>query len=67
MPAIATDNIEWEICYIAPLGSYATWRTTHLAEGYDMRTFEVHARPTANVEGLYPGMSILLTNNNSEQ
>ena len=67
VPAIATDNIEWEICYIAPLGSYATWRTTHLAEGYDMRTFEVHARPTANVEGLYPGMSILLTINNIEQ
>ena len=67
VPAIATPNIEWEIYYIAPLGSYATWRTTHLAEGYDMRTFEVHARPTANVEGLYPGMSVLLTMDNIEQ
>ena len=61
VPAIAAADIEWEIYYIAPLGSYATWRTTHLAGGYDMRTFEVHARPTEHVKGLYPGMSLLLT------
>ncbi|MBO5901728.1 MAG: efflux RND transporter periplasmic adaptor subunit [Alistipes sp.] len=67
VPAIATPNIEWEICYIAPLGSYATWRSSHLAESYDMRTFEVHARPTKHVEGLYPGMSVLLTIENIEQ
>ena len=67
VPALATDNIKWEICYIAPLGSYATWRTTHLAAGYDMRTFEVHARPTGRVNGLYPGMSVLLTIENIEQ
>ncbi|MBO7306944.1 MAG: efflux RND transporter periplasmic adaptor subunit [Alistipes sp.] len=60
VPAISTKNIEWEIYYISPLGSYATWRTTHLAKGYDMRTFEVHARPTTHIEGLYPGMSVLL-------
>lgn len=67
VPAIATTDIAWEIYYIAPLGSYATWRTTHLAEGYDMRTFEVHARPTEHIEGLYPGMSILLSMENVER
>ena len=67
VPAIATSDIEWEIYYIAPLGSYATWRTTHLAAGYDMRTFEVHARPTGLIKGLCPGMSILLTTKNIER
>lgn len=60
VPAIVANGIWWEVFYVAPLGSYATWQTTHLAEGYDMRTFEVHARPTEHVEGLYPGMSVLL-------
>lgn len=67
VPAIATSDIEWEIYYIAPLGSYATWHTTHLAAGYDMRTFEVHARPTGLIKGLCPGMSILLTPKNIER
>ncbi|MBO5882471.1 MAG: biotin/lipoyl-binding protein [Alistipes sp.] len=60
VPAIATTDIEWEVYYISPLGSYATWRTSHLAAGYDMRTFEVRARPVDNIEGLYPGMSVLV-------
>lgn len=67
VPAIATDNTEWTVFYIAPLGDYATWRTSHLAGGYDMRTFEVHARPVGHIKGLYPGMSILVTMENVEQ
>lgn len=67
VPAIATDNIEWTVFYIAPLGDYATWHTSHLAGGYDMRTFEVHARPVGHVKGLYPGMSVLVTMENVEQ
>lgn len=67
VPAIATENIEWEVFYIAPLGNYATWRTSHLAEGYDMRTFEIHARPVKHIERLYPGMSVLVTMDNIER
>ncbi len=62
VPAIATTDIEWEVFYIAPLGNYATWRTTHLSGGYDMRTFEVHLRPVEdNIEGLAAGMSVLVS------
>lgn len=67
VPAIATTAIEWEVVYIAPLGDYATWHTTHLAGGYDMRTFEIHARPVGAIEGLYPGMSVLVTMENIER
>ncbi len=28
--------------------------------GYDMKTFEVRARPLKKVEGLRPGMSVLV-------
>lgn len=67
VPAIATTDIEWEVFYIAPLGNYATWRTTHLSGGYDMRTFKVHIRPVGDIEGLSAGMSVLISLSEVEQ
>ena len=42
------------------LGTYAVWRATKASGGYDIKTFEVRARPTERVEGLRPGMSVLI-------
>ncbi|WP_300698655.1 efflux RND transporter periplasmic adaptor subunit [Bacteroides sp.] len=61
VPAIGKKNIEFRIYYISPLGSFATWKSTKQTGSYDMQTFEIHARPTQSVEGLRPGMSVLLT------
>ncbi len=60
VPAIGRTGIEFEIYYISPLGSYATWKTTKQAGSYDMKTFEIKARPTAPVADLRPGMSVLV-------
>ncbi|WP_274950316.1 HlyD family secretion protein [Bacteroides cutis] len=61
VPALDRKDIEFRIYYISPLGSFATWKSTKQTGSYDMQTFEIHARPTGDVEGLRPGMSILLT------
>ena len=61
VPALDAKNLEFEIYYISPLGSFATWKSTKQSGSYDMQTFEIHARPTQAVEGLRPGMSVLLT------
>ena len=61
IPAISKKEVEFKIYYISPLGSFATWKSTKQTGSYDMQTFEIHARPTQKVEGLRPGMSILLT------
>lgn len=63
VPAIGQENIEFKIYYISPLGSFATWKSTKQAGSYDLRTFEIHARPTRKVPDLRPGMSVLLTLN----
>ena len=63
VPAISRKNVEFRIYYISPLGSFATWKSTKQTGSYDMQTFEIHARPTQTVEGLRPGMSVLLTIN----
>ena len=61
--AIDKKNIEFKIYYISPLGSFATWKSTKQVGSYDLRTFEIHARPTQKIKDLRPGMSVLLTLN----
>ncbi len=61
VPAVDGKNLEFEIYYISPLGSFATWKSTKQTGSYDMQTFEIHARPTSEVKDLRPGMSVLLT------
>ena len=60
VPSINGKDIEFEIYYISPLGSYATWKSTKQVGSYDMRTFEIKAKPTQKVEDLRPGMSVLI-------
>lgn len=59
IPGIGRDDVEIEIYYIRDMGTYATWRSTKSTGGYDSRTFQIKARPTGEVAGLRPGMSVL--------
>ena len=54
------EYVELDIYYIAPIGDFATWRSTKESGGFDLKTFEVRARPTKHVENMRPGMSALL-------
>lgn len=60
IPAIGGKEVEFSVYYISPLGSFATWQSTRESGSYDMKTFELHARPTLPTEGLRPGMSVLI-------
>ena len=60
IPALSDKAVEFQIYFISPRADYATWRSTKQSSGYDMRTFEVRARPVTPVEGLRPGMSVLV-------
>ena len=64
IPALGRTDVELEVYYVSPLGSFATWKSTKEAGSYDMRTFEVKLRPPHPVEGLRPGMTVLLEINN---
>ncbi|MEI6682835.1 MAG: efflux RND transporter periplasmic adaptor subunit [Bacteroidota bacterium] len=59
-PALGNKTIRLKITYIHPLGNFATWNATKTSGDFDMKTFEVHARPVNPVEGLRPGMSALV-------
>ena len=59
VPALGHKEIVFQVNYISPLGSFATWKSTDNSS-YDMRTFEIHALPVESVNGLRPGMSVLV-------
>ncbi len=61
IPALGMKEVPFIINYISPLGSFATWKATKDTGGYDLRTFEIHAVPTGNIDDLRPGMSGLVT------
>lgn len=42
------------------MGDFATWRSTDATQGFDLRTFEVEARPVTPTEGLRMGMSVVV-------
>ena len=57
-PAFGKD-IRMKVYYIKDEGSYAVWKATKSNGQYDLKTFEVKARPVDKLEGLRPGMSVI--------
>ncbi|WP_105903388.1 HlyD family secretion protein [Vibrio gangliei] len=59
IPALGDQSYHFVVSHVAVMGDFATWRTTDANQGFDMRTFEVEARPVKPIEGLRVGMSVL--------
>ncbi|EGU39550.1 membrane-fusion protein [Vibrio ichthyoenteri ATCC 700023] len=57
LPAL-DKNVEFTVTHIAVMGDFATWRSTDASQGFDLRTFEVEARPTSKDVDLRMGMSV---------
>lgn len=59
IPALGLTGIDFEVYFISPAGDFATWRATRQSAGYDVKSFEVRARPVQPVTNFRPGMSVL--------
>ena len=53
-------NVRMKIYFIKDQGSYAVWKATKAKGQYDLKTFEVRAKPIDKLEGLRPGMSLVI-------
>ncbi len=60
IPALGKRSYRVKITHIKAMASYATWRATTASDKYDVRTFEVKARPMETIEGLQPGMTAII-------
>jgi HlyD family secretion protein len=53
-------EIQMKVYYMKDQGSYAVWKATKANGQYDLKTFEVKARPVDKMDGLRPGMSLII-------
>jgi len=59
LPAL-DKTIAFEVSHVAVMGDFATWRSTDSAKGFDLRTFEVEAKPVQPSDELRIGMSVVI-------
>ena len=52
-------SVKMKVYYLKDQGSYAVWKATKANGQYDLKTFEVKARPIEKLDGLRPGMSLI--------
>jgi HlyD family secretion protein len=60
IPALSDDLYTFKITHISVMGDFATWRATNATAGYDLKTFEIEAKPVTPVKDLRVGMTTLL-------
>lgn len=59
IPAL-NQSADLKVYWMSPRADYATWRSTRQSTGFDVKTFEVRARPVEAIKDLRPGMSVLV-------
>lgn len=60
LPSLGESQHRFSVTRVAVLGDFATWRATDAGKGFDMRSFEIEARPLSPIPGLRAGMSVLI-------
>ena len=60
IPALGDEIVPLQVYFMKDLGTYAAWKATKTTGQFDLKTFEVRARPLAPVPGLRPGMSVII-------
>ena len=59
VPAFNKD-VKMKVYHLKDQGSFAVWKATKANGQYDLNTFEVKARPVEKLDGLRPGMSLVI-------
>ncbi|PAF48930.1 hypothetical protein BKH41_04700 [Helicobacter sp. 12S02232-10] len=59
IPALG-KNVNFKVNYVSVMGDFATWKATSSTESYDMKSFEIEAKPIGEIEGLRVGMSVVV-------
>ena len=60
IPALGENIFVYKVTHVSVMGDFATWRATNTSKGFDMRTFEIEARPLTPIDELRVGMSVII-------
>ncbi|WP_027326793.1 HlyD family secretion protein [Helicobacter pametensis] len=56
----------FKVTFVSVMGDFATWKSTTSNKGYDVRTFEVNAKPITPIPNLRIGMSVIIQKDGSK-
>ncbi|MBR1630777.1 MAG: efflux RND transporter periplasmic adaptor subunit [Paludibacteraceae bacterium] len=60
IPALDNQVYKLRVTHIKVMAGYATWRATKMNGDYDVKTFDVKARPIEQIPNLRPGMTAII-------
>lgn len=61
IPAIGNDLYEFKVSYLSDAADFARWNATKTSGEFDLKSFEMEARPVNAIDGLRPGMTAIIT------
>lgn len=63
IPGLENKEFDFKVSYVSQAGEFARWNATKTSGEFDLKSFEIEARPVSKIEGLRPGMSVIITLN----
>ena len=63
IPGLEHREFDFIVNYVSPTGDFARWNATKTSGGFDLKSFEIEARPVTKIDGLRPGMTAVITLN----
>jgi len=63
IPGLENREFGFKVSYMSPTGDFARWNATKTSGEFDLKSFEIEARPVTKIEGLRPGMTAVITLN----
>lgn len=63
IPGLDNQEFDFQVTYVSAAGEFARWNATKTSGEFDLKSFEIEARPVSKIEGLRPGMSVIITLN----
>ena len=61
IPGLDGQEFDFKVKYISPSADFARWNATKTSGEFDLKSFEVEARPVNRIGGLRPGMTAVVT------
>lgn len=61
IPGLANQSGRFRVSYVSPAGDFARWNATKTSGDFDLKSFQIEARPVSEIKGLRPGMTIVVT------
>jgi len=60
IPGLEHKEYEFKVTYISPTADFARYNATKTSGEFDLKSFEIEARPVQKIEGLRPGMTVVV-------